>query len=242
MRRDNKYKDAYSVALQEREKAAFKPCDELTSLLAQDDYVFSREGQRELSSAKLFFAVYPGVLIDYTLPFESVRDLFVKSGRFTGSISNQLAWNAFCHGIIDSALKSIYYVDGLPPNVTLEKGEVVIKIDMHKVNSKTELKRLLVKAVDNASAWCVSVPELSGFDASKIQKRSRVEYDEALIAGDLHFVEGKSYQEIARQLFPQEFKETTLDAKIESKIKLAKYRCDQYKEMVNGGWQALRYP
>lgn len=242
MRRDKNYKEAYSVALQEREKSIIKPCDELTSLVAQDDYVFTRGGQRELSLAKLFFGTYPGVLIDHRLSFESVHDLFKNSTRFAGIVSNKVAWTTFCQGFVDSALSSMYYIDGLPQKVALEKGEIIIKINLYKVNSKTELKRALVKAVDKTSEWCASVPELSGFNSDSVRKRSRVEYDETLIAGDLYFIEGKSYQEIARQLFPQDFKETNFDTKIESKIKLAKYRCDQYREMTSGGWRDLRYP
>lgn len=242
VRRDEEYKKAYQAALIFRGKAKEGPIDELTGLLVHDGYFDTPEYHQEMELSRYFLSLYPGILLNPSLSFDDIRELFRNSTRFLPPLENSRAWASFCVGIVDSCVSISFHMDGLPQPIAPKEGEFIIKIDLHRLNSISRLKKNVTSIVDKMCDQFSLRPDVFGFDPEKQDKTSRTRLDLVLEAGDRRFVDGKSYGQIAMELEPQDFKLSNDNAKPESKTKMAKYYCDQYHEMVRGGWKALRYP
>lgn len=115
-------------------------------------------------------------------------------------------------------------------------NELVIWIDLEKVNSIDALKNQVLNIIDHY--WFTYSSEFKKVKDS----RKLIDYDIILKVGDLREKDKLKYQQIARQIFPRDFDANNESANPESAIKKVSNYYKKYKELVNGGWRNLTYP
>lgn len=115
-------------------------------------------------------------------------------------------------------------------------NELVLWIDLEKVNSIDALKQEVLNIIDHY--W---VTYCSEFKKAR-KSRKLIDYDIILKVGDLREKDELKFQQIARRIFPRDFDENNESANPESAIKKVSNYYKKYRELVNGGWKNLTYP
>jgi len=242
VRRDEEYKRAYQAALVFRGKAKEGPIDELTGLLVHDGYFDTPEYHQEMELSRYFLSLYPGVLLNPSLSFDDIRELFRNSTRFLPPLENSRAWASFCVGIVDSCVSISFHMDGLPQPVVPKEGEFIIKIDLNRLNQVSKLRKNVNFIIDTMRNQFSLRPDLYGFDQKKKEKRNRTDYDIILQAGDMFFIEGKTPMQITKKLFKPDWNINNDEGDPSKRAESVEGYCERYEGFVNGGWRALRYP
>lgn len=117
-----------------------------------------------------------------------------------------------------------------------------IFINFQKVNSREKLKKEVCKAID--SQWQI----YKKLARRNRQRLNRSDYDRILHVGDLR-TSGKTNQEIAKELYPEEFKnpeelenDEAREGNPESAIKRVSNDYQRFLRLSRGGYRKMTYP
>jgi len=112
----------------------------------------------------------------------------------------------------------------------LRDKKLAITIDLAKVNSIHALKHQISKEIED------------GFRQTNFKKKTKkqIDYSVILMVGDLR-ADGLTYEQIAKKVFPQDFK-NNLSSKPESAVRKVGQYYATYKKLINGGYKDLTFP
>jgi hypothetical protein len=110
-------------------------------------------------------------------------------------------------------------------------NKILIEVNLDEINSLGEAKKAVCRMIDAQWKSC---------RAGKPSRRM-VDYDFILKVGDDR-EKGLTNEQIAREIFPRDFKEDNEEANPESAIKKVSNAYQRYRKLVNGGYKDLKFP
>ena len=174
-------------------------------------------------------------MLDPDIAFDDFKDKGsgVFQERYQDSLMSGFSSDLYAHMGLHS--KAIEILDD---NILEKKDSLTFRINFRKVNSITKLKDNFSEFLDNRFREFKQVK--NGEKASP--KRYKVDYNLLLMVGDMKERDGMTNKQIAKQLFPRDFKIENESANSESAERKVGQYYARYKELVAIGYGELTYP
>ncbi len=167
----------------------------------------------------------------YLNTFHTDLDLLRQKYRIENGISSTPSPKASFDEAFDSDIEIIKLQKEYSRQIN--NGKLTITIDFAKVNSIPTLKRHVSNMIEKG---------FKQFKQTNVKKKTKkqIDYSVILMVGDLR-TDGSTYEQIAKKIFPQDFK-NNLSSNPESAIrKVGQYNAT-YKKLTNGGYKDLIFP
>ncbi len=223
MRRSPQYIADYKKVQQLRGKAEYPPDYKIVKEnTVTYPYIFTPEGKKE----KEYCIKYHVASFHLPDPQKSFDELIGGKYEFDkqGGIRTKQPWKflIYSKSFKPDAVR-LYYSRG-------EENRVRIEINFDKINSTCALKAYVSSLIQKHSEML-----------SKKKQTNETDYDLILQVGTMK-ENGMTNQQIAKKLFPRDFRFDNESAKPESKIRTIGYYYTRYKELINGGYKDLTFP